>query len=356
MTTGTVTSATLLASKLPPRALHQFVPVDLPLAVNRFLNHWKPDAALWVESEFWPNLLRGVQSRSVPVMLVNARLSEKSFRMWQGYLSLIRPILYGFRLIFPQSRQDGQRLEQLAEPGRPFPIHYEGNLKYDTPALTAQEDALAILTGTIGSRPVWMGASTHPTEEAMLGQVHQKLKPTRPNLLTVIAPRHAHRGSAIAEELAAQGLSVALRSRGDAITAQTDIYLADTMGELGLFYRLAPIVFMGGSLIPHGGQNLLEAARLRCAVVAGPHMENFAEICEEFEAEQACLRVENLHQLAETISQLMEQPDRRQKIADRGLRLAESKQGTIRRLLAHMEPLLTQLTAATEKPKSSEPV
>ena len=274
VTTGTVTSAALMARRLPgPRAFHQYVPVDLPAAADGFLAHWRPDLVLWSESDFWPGILAEIQHRDIPSLLVNARMSERSCRRWSLAPQTAHWLLRSFRTIYAQTAQDAERLRRLGAAN----VIEAGNLKQAAPPLPAHAETVMQWQMTLGDRPRWLAASTHPGEEQQIAGVHRALKSRFPGLLTIIAPRHPQRGPEIAAALATPDCAIALRSRSEAVTEATDIYVADTLGELGLWYRLCPVVMMGGSLIPHGGQNPLEPARLDCAVLFGPSMFNFSE-------------------------------------------------------------------------------
>ncbi|MDA1099597.1 MAG: 3-deoxy-D-manno-octulosonic acid transferase, partial [Proteobacteria bacterium] len=257
LTSGTVTSARIMADRLPSRAMHQYLPIDRPSAVNRFLEHWRPDLALWVESELWPNLIHQTAARGVPMALINARMSERSYRRWRRLPFLIKPLLGAFQVCIAQSAPDAERLATL---GAQF-VTCHGNLKAASPPLPCDPRNLRLLEMAIDRRPLWLAASTHPGEEAIIGAAHRHLAARFPNLLTILVPRHAARGDEIAAALAAQGLSIARRSQEQPIVPGTEIYLGDSMGEMGLYYRLAAIVFIGGSLVAHGGQKPLEAAR-----------------------------------------------------------------------------------------------
>lgn len=330
LTTGTVTSARLMAERLPPRAFHQFAPVDRPSAVRRFLDHWRPDLALWVESELWPNLVTETAKRGAPMALINARLSERAFRRWRRFGWMIRPMLQAFTLALAQSEADAERLRALGARD----VRCLGNLKDAAPPLAADPGKLAELAAAFGDRPRWLAASTHPGEEAIAAEAHRALKPRLPGLLTVIAPRHPERGPEIADAL---GLSVGRRAAGEPPGA--DAYLADTLGELGLFYRLCPIVFVGGSLVPHGGQNPLEPARLGAAVLFGPHMRNFAE-AEARLAAAGALRVADGPALAEAVGRLLADPMEAQR---RGAALAAATaqdKAVLEAVLAALAPLI----------------
>jgi 3-deoxy-D-manno-octulosonic-acid transferase len=271
VTTGTVTSARLMGERLPPRAFHQYAPLDSSASVRRFLGHWRPDLALFVESEFWPNLLLETQARGVPMALINARISDRSFRGWSRARALAKRLLSSFDECLAQDDATGTRLRALGAKS----VTVSGSLKADAAPLPVDEVALEQFRAAVGTRPLFLAASTHPGEEAQLLDVALKLRST--NALTVIVPRHPARGSEIEAEATVKGLTARRRSTGALPEFTTEVYVADTLGELGLFYRAAPFAFLGGSLIPHGGQNPLEPARLGTAVLTGPHTHNFDE-------------------------------------------------------------------------------
>ncbi len=268
-TTGTVTSARLLAQRLPElglheRVLHRFVPLDVPAWAARFLDHWRPDAAAFLESELWPNILAACRDRRIPTVLLNARLSVRSATNWCNVPGFARELLSGFTWIEAQSEADAQRLRSLGAGEATAP----GNLKFAAPALHADPTELARLTPLLAPYPRWLAASTHPGDEEIVAGVHARLAAAHPGLITAIVPRHPERGPAIA---AATG--GALRTAGAA--PAPGLWIADTLGELGLWYRLFPSVFMGKSFPPGGGQNPLEPARLACAIATGPATQNF---------------------------------------------------------------------------------
>ena len=276
VTTGTVTSARLLEQRLAPelaaRVQHRFLPLDVPRWVARFLDGWRPDLAVIVESELWPNMLAAATKRGVPMALINARMSARSARGWAWAPGFARGLLGRFELILAQTEADAARFAALA--GRDVPCW--GNLKYAAPPLPADPVELARLGTAWAGRPVWLAASTHPGEDEIILAAHRLLVARHAGLLTVIVPRHPPRGPDIAA--LAAGLPVARRSAGQEAGPGVAVYVADTLGELGLFYRLARVALIGGSLVPHGGQNPLEAARLGCPILIGPHHFNFSEI------------------------------------------------------------------------------
>jgi len=277
VTTGTVTSAELLAQRLPPElaahVTHRFLPLDVPAWVARFLDGWHPEAGAFVESELWPNLLAAARARALPLALVNGRVSGRSFARRRWLPGLTRATLGAFHLVLARSEADRARLAVLGAPR----VLCWGDLKAAAPPLPADPAALARLRATIGTRPVFLAASTHPGEEALAVAAHRHLVETMPDLLTVLVPRHPQRGAEVAALALAEGLAVSRRQDGGAPGPEVAVYVADTIGELGLFYRLAGVALVGGSLVPHGGQNPLEAARLGCPILIGPHGANFEE-------------------------------------------------------------------------------
>ncbi|MCW2244498.1 3-deoxy-D-manno-octulosonic-acid transferase [Azospirillum fermentarium] len=336
MTTGTVTSAELMGRRLPAGAFHQYVPVDLPAAVDRFLDHWRPDAVLWIESEIWPNLLHGIRRRGIPAALVNARLSQRSFGRWRRAPGFIRGLLSTFSLVLAQTDGDGERLRALGA----GPVVCAGNLKYSAAPPPADAAALDALTGAVGDRPLWLFASTHPGEDELAADTHRALADRLPGLLTVIVPRHPHRGPAIAALMAERGLAAASRSTGALPGAGDAVYVADTMGELGLFYRLAPVVCMGGSFIRHGGQNPVEPAQLGCAVLYGPHMWNFAEITAALEAAGGARPLADAAALAPAVEALLADPSARAPLVAGAARVTEGNRRAVDRVAEALAPLL----------------
>jgi 3-deoxy-D-manno-octulosonic-acid transferase len=274
VSTGTVTSARRMAERLPEGCIHQFVPVDTAAAVRRFLDHWRPDLAIWVESEFWPGLMTATARHGIPMMLVNARISARSARRWAWAPGMAAVLVRSFRRMVTQDAATAVRLVAMgADPAR---LREGGNLKALTPVPGCDETELARLRARLAGRPVWLAGSTHAPEEAAVGAAHQVAARSVPGLLTVLAPRHPERGGAIAALLAGQGLSVARRSGGETPGAATDVWLADTMGEMGLWLRLAPVSFIGGSIAPLAGHNPFEAMALGSAILHGPETGNFA--------------------------------------------------------------------------------
>lgn len=329
VTSGTLTSADLMAKRLPANAFHQFVPVDTPAAVKRFVDYWKPDAALWIESEFWPNLLSEIAAHKIPLILINGRVSDRSFERWRKFPAFCRELQGLFTKSFGQTDEDARRLRVLGAKDAAC----VGNLKFAAGDLPYDADEFAKLEKQIANRPCWIAASTHEGEEEQLAFVQNALKTK--NALMILAPRHPKRGDEIEKLLKPAGLSVARRSRGEDIAPDTAVYLADTIGEMGLFYRLAQIAFVGGSLVAFGGQNIIEPARLGKAVVCGKYMMNFKEIVAKAVATGALTVVEDKKELAQTLDALFENEG-----------ILKSKRENARRFALNQADVLNRLTAA----------
>jgi 3-deoxy-D-manno-octulosonic-acid transferase len=339
VTTGTVTAASLVEERLGDAVIHQFVPVDLPRPVGRFLDHWRPDLVLWFESELWPTLLTRAARRGLPMLLINGRMSAASYARWRRARPLARALLGSFRGLFAQSETDAARLGDLA--GRA--VRSAGNLKRAAPALPCEAAAFERLRARLAGRPVWLAASTHPGEETLVATAHRRLVGEFPRLVSVIVPRHPARGPALRAALAADGTAVALRSAGDDLPLDARVYIADTLGELGLWYRLTDLVLIGGSLVPIGGHNPLEAARLGCAVVHGPHVANVAELMAELGAAGATRALGGGDDLAPAIARLLADAPQRRAMAAAAQRYAEAEGDVVARIVAELEPYLAGL-------------
>lgn len=338
LTTGTVTSARLMAERLPEGVVHQFAPVDTPQAVTRFLTHWQPDMVCFVESELWPNMLKKAHQRGCIMVLINARMSARSFARWRRIGEVIASILSYFSLILAQSESDAERFVALGAAH----VRMEGNLKFAATVLPVEESAYHALKCAVGARPCWVAASVHPDEIASLQIAHTRILEETPNALLIIVPRHPEKGTLISRQF---GEKTAQRSVGDTITADTHIYIADTLGELGLFYRLASIAFIGGSFIPHGGQNPLEAALLDNALLTGMHTHNFSAVWDMLLQEQAGAMMHDGAMLAEQVISLFTHPEQTAAMAANAKACVEAQQGVIERVATALQPLLEQARA-----------
>jgi 3-deoxy-D-manno-octulosonic-acid transferase len=339
VTTGTVTSGGLAEQRLHRGVIHQFVPLDISRFVRRFLNHWHPDLALFVESELWPNMMVEASARGIPMILVNGRLSELSFKRWRRAPNSIASLLRRVDLCLAGTASDAARLSELGAAN----VVTTGNLKLDVPPPPADSAALERLQNAVGRRPVIAAASTHAGEEQAIIEAHLRLRKNFPDLLTLIAPRHPDRGPGIVGVAAAAGLAPSLRSRGELLSPTTQIYVVDTMGELGLVYRLASAVFIGGSLVKHGGQNPIEAAKLSTAILHGPHVWNFGEIYAALDSARGAETVESVDRLAAHLAAWLADPDARARAAEAAGIVVRNLGGALDRTLASLDPYLMEL-------------
>lgn len=340
VTSGTVTSAKLLAARLPAGVIHQYLPLDVPRYMRRFLDYWRPALGLICESEIWPNLVIEARKRAIPLVMVNARMSERSFRRWYKLPQSSRYLLSSFESCLAQSQGDGERLAQLGAPR----VSIAGNLKFDVAAPPADANTLAILDGLTTGRPVWVAASTHPGEEEQVLSAHLGLKPHLPKLLTIVAPRHPQRGAEIEELARANGVAVARRAVGALPERDVELYIADTMNELGLLYRLSQVAFLGGSLVPMiGGHNPIEPAKLGCALVHGRHVHNNAEIFAAFDRGGGAREVADAQGLAEAVHRWLSDPAAARQAARASGQTAHQLGGALNRTLQAIEPLLMRV-------------
>lgn len=340
LTTGTVSSATLMGKKLPERAIHQFYPIDHPDWVGNFINHWRPDAVLWMESELWPNMLDAIKSRCIPAALINARLSPSTLKWWKRIKGTARHLLGTFNVILCQTENEAAAFQDLGCRA----VHVTDNLKYSAALLPADDDAVKLLRAHIQDRPCWVYASTHQGEEALAAQTHKHLKAKFPDLLTIIIPRHPERSDDICNSLASYGLTI--QRRGDDKTHpdyDTDIYIADTFGELGLFYRIAPIACIGRSfsIDGGGGHNPIEAAQLGCAILHGPNVQNLQDIFDDMNYHGAAITIENEAMLAATLADLFTDTTALQTTQNKALEFVQKKSGVLETVITQITPLIT---------------
>ncbi len=338
VTSGTATSATLLAQRLPPGVIHQFAPVDGPGAVGHFLDHWKPALGILVESELWPNLITMASGRGIKLALVSARITEKTAQGWARFPGAARHILTRLNLIMAQDAATSDAIKGLG--GR-----HDGlvNLKLSGGALPHDTGAFSTLSAAIGDRSVVVAASTHPDEEIAIVRTLDGL--TQPICL-VLVPRHPERGAEIATALTRDGYGFAMRSRGSPLTPDTDIYLADTLGELGLFLRLADVVVMGGSFAHAlgrptvGGHNPLEPARLAKPIVSGDDSQNWETVTAELRAAGGLIVVPSPDSLPGVIAPLLADPNAARAMGERARRAAADAGSGLERLWQNLQPLL----------------
>ncbi|MDB5478509.1 MAG: kdtA [Alphaproteobacteria bacterium] len=339
VTTGTVTSANLLAKRLPEDVIHQYVPWDHPVWVKRFLNHWRPDAVLWLESELWPNMLHEFARRDIPAALLNARMRPKTFARWQKAKGFAAKMLGSFRFILVGARDYIRYFEGLGGKN----ISYAGSLKFGAKALPVDAAKLAELRAAIGGRPCMAFLQTHPTEEGLAADIYAGLKKTMPDLLLIVAPRKNTRGREIKAELSARQLQVSVRTMDEAITAQTEIYVADTIGEMSLWYNLASIAVIGGSFIYFGGQNPIEGMHFGCPVLYGPSMFNFPELCLVLEEAGAAKKIDSRAALLPALLDLYAQPEKMAAMRQAASQLAGQNHSVIQ---AFADKIITELVTA----------
>ena len=342
VTTGTVTSAALLERRLPGGAFHQYAPLDTPDFQRRFFAHWRPDIGLIAESEIWPNMIVEASKAGVPLVMVNGRMSARSAARWRHAKAFIGALLSRFEQCLAQSRADAERLRGLGAKR----VTDLGNLKFDAPAPPADRKVLAALSGLVSGRRLWIAASTHAGEESMAAQAHLRVAELFPDLLTLIAPRHPRRGPDIEAELKALGLRTALRSRGEQPGPGVHVYICDTIGELGLFYRLAGIVFLGKSIVGQGGQNPIEPAKLACAVLHGPNVGNFRDIYDGLDRIGGAQTTGDSEELAQALIALFGDPGKMRAMTRAAADWVERQSGAAERTLAAIAPRLAPPAAA----------
>lgn len=333
-TSGTVASANLIGKRLPAKGTHQFIPLDVPSYGRAFLDHWKPDAAIWLESELWPNLLEEMRRRKLPALRLNARLTDRSARSWRKVARWFGDIQSSFSLSLALSPQDAANLKAAGAEN----VHFDGNLKFTVPTPAYHVEHLDELKTAIGTRPCWLFASSHPGEEELALRVHTALAQRWPTLLTLIAPRHATRGDQIEKMIP---LPLARRSRGELPQPEHAIYLADTMGEMGVLLRAAPIVVMGGSFTPVGGHNPIEPAQCGAATLIGPDVSKCADVVQTLFAAKALIPVPDENSLVQEISGLLNDPARIQAMAEAGLAATNRQASLMQTLLTRMSTVLS---------------
>lgn len=338
VTSGTVTSAQLLARRLPDGAIHQYAPIDGPEAVAAFLDHWKPSAGVLVESELWPNLITAAWARDIPLVLASARITQKTAEGWSRFPGSARTLTGAFTAVLAQDDISAARLTAMGarDDGRVNLKLAGGPLPHDATAFTA-------LSAAVGDRQVVVAASTHPGEEIAIVRALDRLTD---RLCLILVPRHPERAAEITEALGRDGYRSALRSAGDQPGPSTDLYVADTLGEMGLFLRLADVVIMGGSfgpalgLEPVGGHNPLEPARLGKAAVTGPDSTNWVGVTDALVGAGGLVRVETPSDLSGVIAQLLAHPDTARTMGDRARRAAAEAGSGLETLMEVILPLL----------------
>jgi 3-deoxy-D-manno-octulosonic-acid transferase len=339
LTTGTVTSAKIVAERLGKQVIHQYVPLDLKPAVERFLDHWQPDLAIIAESEIWPTTILALGKRRVPQVLVNGRLSDRSFKSWQKRPHLAEALFENLAFVVAQSELDGERFRALGA----RPVTVSGNLKLDTDPPPFDPRMHKRLASQIDDRETWAAVSTHPGEEEIAGEVHAQLKSRHEGILTIIVPRHPERGDAVAADLAKRGLSVARQSLNEPVRPEVDVLLGDTIGDMGLYLRLTEIAFMGRSLVAEGGQNPIEPAMLETAVLSGENVQNFRDTYSQLIDNGGARLVKDGDMLAGAVSFLLNNDAARHKMGAAAFATVEEMRGALDRTLRALDPFIHPL-------------
>jgi 3-deoxy-D-manno-octulosonic-acid transferase len=342
VTTMTATGAervrALAEARPDSRLVHYFVPLDFPGASRRFVERLRPEVALFFETELWPNLLHACRRRGVPVMVVNGRLSSRAFRRYRRLRPLMREALACVDWLAAKSDADAERFRALGMD--PACTTVVGSLKFDIGANGGDREVSKRLRTRLGERPVWVAGSTHPGEDEQVLAAHARLGERFPDALLVLVPRHPRRFDAVAALCQKAGLTLARRSRDEWPGDETSVYLGDTMGELQLLYGAADIAFVGGSLVPIGGHNLLEPVSLGVPVITGPALANFADVAEVLREDEALVEVSDEEALALGLMELFDDETKRRQLAEAGRRVMEANRGALERTLAMIQQFL----------------
>ena len=297
ITSSTLSSSKVLSKFKLKKTIHQFFPIDSDFLTKKFLNYWKPTLAIFIESEIWPNMLLNIKNKHIPLLLLNARITKKSYEKWKKILPFSKIIFSCFNSCYPQNSETQKYLKSLGAKN----IKHLGNLKFTESKNQKKENLTKNIKKNFTSRKIWCAASTHNNEERICAIAHMKLKKKYKNLLTIIIPRHIQRTNSLYNEITEMGLNVETHSSKRKIKKDTDIYIVDTYGETKSFFKICNLVFLGGSVINHGGQNPLEAARLGCKILYGPNVQNFKEIYELLNKDKLCFKFHNINQLITSI-------------------------------------------------------
>lgn len=336
VTTGTITSARIMGERLPERAFHQFVPIDRPAWVRNFFSHWKPDLMVTMESEFWPVQLKQAHEKQIPIVVINGRLSEKSFSRWQLLGAVEQSIFKTLSLVIATNSEQGMNFSNLGAQN----IFVSGNLKRSAPKLSLDTEIITKLSEEINDRPIWLAASTHEGEDLHVIRAQKKLLEKFPNLLCIIVPRHSSRGDDIESIGSKLGIRTARRTRGEKISPVTKLYIADTMGEMALFFHLARYVFVGGSLVPVGGHNPIEPAHFNCAIFFGTLMTKNQEVADEMISNKAAIRIKDASEIFTVLNELLDDEGKVKTLAKNALSYAENGTKVLDSILKCLQPFI----------------
>lgn len=343
ITTMTVTGAERAAALFDASVQHCYVPYDLPGAMHRFLDRKKPKLLIVMETEIWPNLLSICQQRKLPVLLANARLSPKSFKRYQRIRFWLRSLLPAFGSIAAQTKEDADRFHALGASSQQLTI--TGSVKFDMTVSDSAREQSHAFRERFGTRPIWIAASTHEGEEEMIVKALHLVLEQLPNALLVWVPRHPERFSKVLSLVHKNGFKAELRSANTVVEPTTQVLIGDSMGELLAYYGASDVAFVGGSLIPIGGHNLLEPALLYKPIITGPHVFNFTEIFKLLQQADAVCMVEDAASLAKIVIALLQDSTLRQQLGHSGWQVVQQNQGAVER---HMKLIATLLKNGNE--------
>lgn len=342
ITTTTVSSSTVLDNAALPDVIHQYFPLDTPHFTKKFIEYWKPDLVVFTESEIWPNMVLNIRDYNCPLILINARLSDRSFKKWKWIKGSMHMLLKQFQTIFPGSIIDKERFEYFMSDN----VGEVMSLKNAAPPISANAEMLAAFKKQVKGRKVVVYASTHRGEEDEIIHAHVELRLKYPELLTIIVPRHVNRAEEIRGIARKHNIQSAIHSENkEQSLERAEIYIVDTVGELGTFYRLGGIAFVGGSMIERGGHNILEPAKLGCAVLSGPHTFNFTEITQSFIEANALTIVKDHKDLVQNIHKMFDSPKLLKELQYRSLQISQKQDGIIQHTVSYLSALIPTLSA-----------
>ena len=338
LTTATPTGAQRVRALFGDSVRHAYLPYDLPGAVRRFLTRTTPRVAIIMEREIWPNLFRACFERRIPLLLASARISERSGQRHRRFAGLFREALACDVTIAAQTAADAERFRAIGIPAAA--VHVTGNIKFDFEVPQEARRTGTHIRAELGSRPVWIAGSTHEREEDIVLDAHERVRAARNDALLLLVPRHPNRFDAVKSWLRARNVRFVSRSTREAVAADTSVMLVDTLGELMSFYAAANVAFVGGSLVPIGGHNLLEPAALNRPIVVGPYNFNAADIAQMFLASGAAMQVESATQLANAVLDLLTSAARRDEMIAQAHAILQTNRGALARVLTLIENLL----------------
>lgn len=341
ITTMTITGSQRITSQFGAQVQHVYIPYDLPAAIRRFIKHFNPKMGILMETELWPNLLKTCEQHNIPMMIANGRLSMRSTRGYARIKPMVNKMVNSLSIIATQSKTDAKRFKLLGANKKS--VHVAGNLKNDFTPPQDQIDAGKQLRATINQpRPVWVAASTHEGEEAMVLEAYREIKNTIPDCLLILVPRHPERFDSIFELCSQCDFTVIRRSKQDPIRSETDILLGDTMGEMFIFYAMSDVALVAGSLQPIGGHNLLEPTSVGIPIITGPHLFNTADVNQLFPKDKARREVSNTQELAQAVTTLLQHPEKRVQLVHNAQRRWQANQGALNRHLNLINELIDQ--------------